>query len=572
MMKIRHYKEADGKTPSEHKGWPLYGDGIESLGKNGKPVVIPVGEYGDDQLLMRIDAVSLCYTDVKEINQGSKHPRLSDRDLPNDPIIPGHEISMTIVGVGKDLEDQYHIGQRMTMQPDVWVDGVSIPFCFGMDGGYRQYAVIGQEILNGDAGNYLIPVPDDMSYAAAAITEPWACVEAAYRMQYRDHVKPNGRMWIVGGVRSSYKFDALFEEKKTPATVILSSVSDETKSAIELLSKEYSFSVVEEDLNACIEGGDQFDDIILLNCDRDITDQVSGKLAKGGMLVMVKAQQAEDEFFIDLGRLHYDDIYFAGGVDLDISKAYTQTKPRVELKTNGKAWILGAGGPMGRMHLQRAIESESGPSVILASEVTPDRYQSLKQDFPALAKKHNKDLIILNAKVEPEDYARYMQEVKDSGGFDDIEIMVTIPAVIADAAQYAAKEGAINLFAGLKRGVGMDLDASLIYGEKQIRFIGHSGSGLDDQKAVMQRTIQKQLKPQLSVAAIGGLNQIADGIRAMKEWVYPGKIVIYPHVEDFSLTALHEFAEKDPALYRLIEKENCWTQEAEEYFLNKELS
>jgi hypothetical protein len=80
------------------------------------------------------------------------------------------------------------------------------------------------------------------------------------------------------------------------------------------------------------------------------------------------------------------------------------------------------------------------------------------------------------------------------------------------------------------------------------------------------------LKPELSVAAIGGFNQIAEGIRAMKNYIYPGKIVIYPHVVNFPLTGLSEIGNRDQGLADLIKKDNCWTQEAEEYFLNKELS
>lgn len=571
---IEKYMEAKGKVPEKQRGWPLYGDGVEALGKDGKPVELPVGEYSENQLLMRIDTVSLCYTDVKEINLGPKHPRLSGRDMANDPIIPGHEVCMTVVGVGKELQDQYQVGQRLSLQPDVWVDGVSIPFCFGMDGGYRQYAVIGQEILNGDAGNYLIPVPGDMSYAAAAITEPWACVEASYRMEYRDQIQNGGRMWVVAGMdaREGYRFDSLFSENRKPAIVFLSNVGEEIRIAFERLSEAFSFTVSEDSLDSVMDQDMQFDDILTLDCGRSLIDRVSPALAKGGVLAILRERAEEEKIFINLGRLHYDDIYFVGDTGLDISKAYKQTEPRVEIKPGGNAWILGAGGPMGRMHLQRAIESDTGPGLIVANEVTPDRYESLKNDFAGLAQEHGKELIFLNARDEPEKYAQTMQRINDSGGFDDIEVMVTIKPVIADAAQYLAAGGVMNLFAGLKRGEGIDLDASLMYGSKQARLVGHSGSGLDDQKAIVERFVQKQLKPQLSVAAIGGLNQIADGIKAMEEWVYPGKIVVYPHVLDYPLTALHEFAEKDPGLYRLIEEENCWTKEAEEYFLNKELS
>ncbi len=35
--------------------------------------------------------------------------------------------------------------------------------------------MIDQRVLNGDHGNYLIPVKPDTGYAEAALTEPWAC-------------------------------------------------------------------------------------------------------------------------------------------------------------------------------------------------------------------------------------------------------------------------------------------------------------------------------------------------------------------------------------------------------------
>lgn len=568
------YKSAKEQMPTEMLGWPLYGDGIDNLGINGNPVVLPVPEFGDNELLMRIDAVSLCYTDVKEISQGSKHPRLTDRDLTHNPIIPGHEIAMTVVGVGKNLVDTYHAGQRFTMQPDVWVDGVSIPFCFGMDGGYRQYAAIGKAVLEGDAGNYLIPIPDDMSYAAAAITEPWACVEAAYRMEYRTGLKMGGYVWMVGNsqTRTGFDLQGLFSDEHIPHTVFASSLPTELMVALRKAADTYHFALVEKEAEQILASDDNLDDILLLDCDQAFTNKASEKLAKGGVLAILKENKTDDLLQVDLGRLHYDAIYYVGSSELEINAAYTTTKPRNELKSHGKVWILGAGGPMGRMHLQRAIESINGPEEIFASEVTEDRYRSLLQDFPDLAQKHHKKLTILDPKTQADTYQQYLQDIMGRGGFDDIEIMITIAPIISEAVKYLANKGVVNLFAGLKRGVCTDVDAGLIYGEKQIRFMGHSGSGLDDQKAVVQRTVNKQLKPELSVAAIGGVNQIADGIRAMQNWVYPGKIVIYPQVKDFPLTGLDEFAGKNKEVFEAIQKEKCWTQEAEEIFLSEELS
>src|SRR3954462_13163314 len=67
-----------------------------------------------------------------------------------------------------------------------------------MQGGFSQYNVIDQRILNGDGGNYLLPVKPVTGYAEAALAEPWACVEASYTIAYRQSWKPGGTLWITG--------------------------------------------------------------------------------------------------------------------------------------------------------------------------------------------------------------------------------------------------------------------------------------------------------------------------------------------------------------------------------------
>lgn len=158
------------------------------------------------------------------------------------------------------------------------------------------------------------------------------------------------------------------------------------------------------------------------------------------------------------------------------------------------------------------------------------------------------------------------------GGVDDIEVMVSVVSVIEESIQYLAEQGVINLFAGLKRGVCIEIDPWLIYGPKQIRFVGHSGSGLDDEKAVVEKVVTGELKPEFSVAAVGGLNQIAEGIQAMEDRLYAGKIIIYPHVLDFPLTDIKKFKDDDPDLYRLLGPGETWTKEAEDIFLEKTLT
>jgi len=574
ISKLQQYQQPQADLPQKQYTWPLYGSGVDNLGKNGKAVEAPVPAYGDNELLMRIDAVSLCFTDLKEIDQGENHPRLKGRDLKTNPIIPGHELSMTVVGVGAKLSKQYKVGDRYTMQPDVWVDGKSIPFCFGMDGAYRQYAVIDQRILAGDAGNYLIPVPEGMTYAAAAITEPWACVEAAYRMQYREAFRTNGAVLFIGSAssRKGFVVDEQWLANSKPATIYVCDAPADfhdllaglcNKNAIELKA------ITRQEISA---GELLFDDLLLLDGSAEDVNLLASHLAKGAVTALFNDKPLSDPIEIDLGCLHYDEIFYVGSTSLNISDAYQSNPARPEFKKGGMAWILGAGGPMGRMHLQRAIESQNGPAVIVASEVTAVRLEALREFFAPLAEKNNKKLLLINSVEDRSGFESLMNDCLNKGGFDDIEVMVTLPAVIADACKYLAPKGMVNIFAGMKRGVKMTIDAWLMIGNRQARFIGHSGSGLDDQKAVVNRCIAGQLDPNLSVAAVAGLMQIADGVRATHDSIYPGKIVIFPQIENFPLTGLSELKEKLPQVYAKLGENETWNRDAENVFLESELS
>lgn len=574
-QKIPNYQAALEKIPQEQYAWPLYGAGLQNLGKDGKPVLVPVPEFSDAELLARIDAVSLCYTDTKEIDQAQNHPRLIGRDLKSNPVIPGHEVSMTVVGVGRALASDYRIGDKITLQPDVWVNGKSVPFCFDMDGGYRQYTKIGREILDGDAGNYLIRIPDDMTYAAGAITEPWACVEAAYRMSYRKTVKNGGSLLVWGNAasRRNFKVDEKWLLESKPVKISLCEVPEDLSRELQMMCKKNDIGCEEIPRQSITSGNECYDDIILLDAPANDIFEAADHMKNDAIMALMNDGTMSVSIEIDLGRLHYDNILYVGTSSSHIQDAYRETTARAELKSGGSAWILGAGGPMGRMHLQRAIETRQGPKRIVATEVNPSRLNALIEFFEPLARRHGKKLDVINPVENQADYHRLMNEIKAGGGFDDIEVMVTATELVVESCKYLAKKGSIiNLFAGVKRGVKVKVDAELIYGESQVRFIGHSGSGLDDQKAVVDRAINGQLKPELSVAAIGGLCQIHDGIKAMAESRYPGKIVIYPQIFDFPLTSLKEMRTIFPDVYQALDENYCWTLEAELIFLENVLA
>ena len=154
MAEDQHYD-----IPETMQVWPLYGSGLENLGKDGKPVRWPVPHPAANQLLARSDAVGLCYSDVKIIRLGPQHPRLLGRDLRQNPVVQGHEVTLTVVEVGEDLKGRFRPGDRIAMEADIYFGGRNLAFGYYFHGGLEQYALIGPEILDGDEGCYALPVP-----------------------------------------------------------------------------------------------------------------------------------------------------------------------------------------------------------------------------------------------------------------------------------------------------------------------------------------------------------------------------------------------------------------------------
>ncbi|MFQ3611682.1 MAG: alcohol dehydrogenase catalytic domain-containing protein, partial [Fimbriimonadales bacterium] len=165
--------------PSHHLRWNLYGAGLENLGRHNAPERLPLPQPGDHQLLVRIDAVGICFSDLKILRLGGTHPKIA-RDLSQHPVVMGHEIACTVAQVGNALRDQFRVGERYLVQADVYVGGRVQAVGYALEGGYTQYALMTEAVLNGDAGCYLVPCPSQLSYAEGALVEPWACVVASY--------------------------------------------------------------------------------------------------------------------------------------------------------------------------------------------------------------------------------------------------------------------------------------------------------------------------------------------------------------------------------------------------------
>lgn len=572
MSRYTAYEAGKRPLPKTHLAWPLYGAGLGNLGQNGMPVERPLPSTAPDEMLMRIDACSLCYTDLKQIGLGSSHPRLLGRDLAKDPVVPGHEVSLTVVAVGKELAEKYQIGQRFTLQPDIWLDGKSVPFCFGMDGGYRQFTRIGKEILDADAGNHLVPIPDALPYAGSALVEPWACVEATYRIQYRSNLQNGGRMLIMGqNSRENLTTGSLISPDRKPSEIFVVNLPSGLLQEIRQICRAEGITLREKNWQEVLASDVQFDDVLLLEDAITSLKEVNPLLAKNAVVALCQSLHSNRTADVDLGRIHYDAVQYIGTDSTDLSEAYTFLPLRSEMKPKGRAFILGAGGPMGRMNLQRAIQDPDGPGSIFASERNLQRYKQLDPTFTHMAENEGVDLTILNPRSEANLHEKEMQRFLSMGGFDDIRLMVVSPKLVEEMVKFSANRGVVDIFAGLKRGTTAAIQADIITGLSHIGLIGHSGLTHADEQIVLNKFSNRTLSLEHSVAAVGGMMQIPEGIEALGDSRFPGKIVIYPHIRSFPLTALPDLQEIAPDVYAALGKGETWTRQAEIVFLESYL-
>lgn len=545
--KLALYEAAREPLPGNIKRWHLVGAGLESL----EEITIPLPKFSADELLVRHDACGICFSDIKIINLGPEHPRLQGRDMKHEPVVMGHEVALTVVGVGASLGDQFHIGQRFIIQADVYYNGANIAYGYQLAGGMAQYGVVTKEVLQGDEGLYLLPIRDGTGYVEAALVEPWACVVAAYEYpNYREGLQDEGRLLVVNasGALDGDEVRNLYPRGHRPSSV--TTIDD-------LL--ETNFAKLREEET----GGAGFDDIVVYGTpSAEDVGRIATCLGKRGILNLVSDKPLQGLVPIDVGRIHYEQQLFVGVNDAaELPQAYTSNTRR-EIKPGGKVWFVGAGGPMGQMHIQRAIMLAEPPKTIVVTDMSDERLSRIRTRFGKFMEERGIELIGVNPKTGG-DAAQY-------GPFDDIVSMVPVTAVIASTMPELAESGIYNIFAGLAKGSMSDLDLGTILRKNQ-RIVGTSGSSIADLRHTLELVEDDALSTNASLAAIGGLDAFREGLAAVKEGRFPGKTVIFPQLEDLPLMSIDDIAANMPNVFAKLQDGVFWTKDAEEELLRERL-
>lgn len=511
--------------PSKQRAVQLVGP--DQLALNPSKDVFQPGDY---QILGKVEVTGLCFSDLKLLKQFSGHVRKSDvitgldpkilpeipSYVPNEkPTVPGHETVVRIVKIGAKVKS-VRVGDRRLVQTDYrWLRTANSASAFGynFEGALQEYVLMDERVITSpDGESMLLPAASDLSASAIALVEPWACVEDSYVVRERQQPKKGGKAMTIGGPG----FDAASLDK----------VADES-----------------------------LDDIVFMGADAALLEKAFTKIAKNGLVNIVQCGQKFGRAVnTPVGRVHYGNVRIVGTTGSNPADGYAAIPASGEIRANDRINIVGAGGPMGSMHVIRDI-CQGVPGVsVFGGDMNDERLAALANVAAPLAKKNGVTFETYNAKTNP-----------PAGLFGYIGLMVPAPALVEVAVKQAAKRAVINIFAGIAATVWHPLTLD-VYVEQQAYFIGTSGSDLNDMKIVLRKVESRALDTNLSVAAVSGLDGAVEGIRAVEKQLMPGKILVYPSCTGLGLTPLTKLAEIHPEVAALLDN-GAWNLTAEKKLL-----
>ena len=543
--------------PSTQRAVQLVGPDRLALNET-KPVPAPA----PGQVLCRVVVVGLCFSDLKLLKQFSGHVRKAPvvagvppgvlEALPSyvpgeAPTVPGHEPVVEIAAVGAGVE-RFRPGERYFVQADWrWVrtsTGTNGAFGYNFEGALQEYVLLDERLLISPEGEcMLMPAPaGERAASAFALVEPWACVEDAYQVRERQRLREGGARLIVA--------DLAPDPAALRAFLAGQPSGSGTTWCSALPLPEGLDAEVASDLAAL--GDAVFDDVLYFGADADTAEALWPRGSPGALFLLMRgAAPFGRAVQVDVGAVHYRGIRLAGTAGLDPAAALAAVPADGEMREGDAVHVIGAGGPMGVMHVVRDLCQGVPGITVHASDLSDERLAALERIAGPLARRHGATFRPFNAGGEP------LREPVDYA-----VIMAPVPALVAASVAGAAPRGIVNIFAGIPLGqcAALDLDA---YVERGLYMIGTSGSLMADMRIVLRKVEEGRLDTNVSVAAVSGLDGAIEGIRAVERQAIAGKIMVYPACRGLGLTPLEGLPDAAPEAAAGL-RDGIWTREAED--------
>ena len=523
--------------------------GSDQLTLNTSKAVPTPGPY---EILLKVEAVGLCFSDLKLLKQFDSHPRKSevvagiDQELlagiqsyvPNEkPVVPGHEVVGRIVAVG-DKVQHHQVGERCLVQTDyrqLRTATSNAAFGYNFEGGLQEYTLLDERVVidrNGD--RFLIPAAEEKSASAVALVEPWACVEDSYVTKERNRLKPGGKtLVVVAEGRRAIGLQQCMSNEGQPAEV-----------------KEVSPAEVAE------LPDDEFDDIIYFGSDKATIELLNNKLTAQGIInIVLGGEQIGALVSVGVGRVHYGMTRWIGATGSDASESYRSIPFTGEVRPQDKILVVGAGGPMGQMHVIRCVCLQTPGLTVVGTDFDDSRLTALQAKAQPIADLNGVSLRLLNPNQEP------LEEK-----FSYFALMAPFGELVQSAIEDSQQGALINIFAGIPVATKHDLDLDR-YIEQRCFMFGTSGSTIEDMRIVLGKLENDQLDTNRSVDAVSGMQGAIDGIASVKDRTLAGKIIVYPMLHDLGLVPLTDLSRHFPHVATKLDN-GRWTKEAERELLS----
>ncbi|MDR0285036.1 MAG: alcohol dehydrogenase catalytic domain-containing protein [Propionibacteriaceae bacterium] len=511
---------------------------------------LPVPAVGPTQILLKIEACGICFSDTKLMHTFADHPRKLPilagitaaelAEIPTyrpgaAPIVPGHEPVARVAQVGERVT-RYTVGQRVLVQTDyrhLPTAKANAAFGYDFDGALEEYALVDERmVIDPVTGeSFLIPVDETPSASAVALIEPWACVETAYAWPERPGLKPGGTLLVV--VDDGYVPVGL--EELVAAAQPARRVDNPAAGRL---------------------ADELFDDIIYVGASAERVEALSRVLGARGIMNIVTCGRAFDrDVAIDVGRVHYDLIRYVGTTGDRPADGYAWSPATCELRPGEALAVIGAAGPMGLMHTVRAATAGVPGITVDAVDVDDHRLGRLHAVVDPIAAAAGVPVRVINSATTP----------LTEGAYTYVALMVPVPALLRQAIGLAGAGAIVNAFAGFAVGTTADLDLNAILA-RRIYLFGTSGSRICDMVTVKQRLEAGVVDTNISLDAISGIAGVPDAIESVTNRTSQGKIMVYPALHDLGLVRLVDLPGRLPAVAAAM-ADGRWTKAAEQVLL-----
>lgn len=238
----------------------------------------------------------------------------------------------------------------------------------------------------------------------------------------------------------------------------------------------------------------------------------------------------------------------------------------------GRMAILAGVGPMGLGAMDYALHGDRRPSLLVVTDIDPDRLARAEKLFPPeKAKEDGIRLMFVNTR-DIADVPAHLISLTEGKGYDDVLVMAPVKPVVECGDLILGTDGCLNFFAGPSdKAFTAEFNFyNVHYGRTHI--VGTSGGSTADMREGLALMSQGRINPAVMVTHVGGLDCVVETTLNLPK-IPGGKKLVYTNIS-MPLTAIADFAAKgetDPVLKKLAEiterHHGLWSLEAEEYLL-----